>query len=156
MSKSVKLKVPFAIDDEKRLYNPHIAEKGKHYFCPACKDTVILRKGEIKAPHFAHKASETCNQETIIHRIDKQLILQVISDWKAGRIDPPILKRTCEICRKSKDQSLPDKVGCAMLEYRMSDGFVVDVALMVESGPAAKRKDFSFTHFKLQVIGNQN
>ncbi|MCG9132365.1 hypothetical protein J5I95_11845 [Candidatus Poribacteria bacterium] len=73
MSKSVKLKVPFAFDDEKRLYDPHIAEKGKHYFCLACKDTVILRKGEIKTPHFAHKASEICNQETIIHRIAKQL-----------------------------------------------------------------------------------
>ena len=137
MSKNVKLKVPFAFDDEKRLCDPHTAEKGEHYFCPACKDTVILRKGEIKTPHFAHKASETCNQETIIHRIAKQLILQVISDWKAGRIDPPILKRTCEICRKSKDQPLPNKVECAILEYRMSDGFIVDVALMVENEPAA-------------------
>ncbi len=137
MSKSVKLKVPFAFDDEKRLCDPHTAEKERHYFCPACKDTIILRKGEIKAPHFAHKASETCNQETIIHRIAKQLILQVISDWKAGKIDPPILKRTCEICRKPKDQPLPDKVEGAMLEYRMSDGFVVDVALIVENEPAA-------------------
>ena len=111
MSKSVKLRVPFAFDGEKRLYDPQSAEKGKSYFCPACQDTVILRKGKIKTAHFAHKASETCNQETIIHKTAKQLIVDVISDWKSGKIEAPVLKRTCEICRQFKDQPLPDKVG---------------------------------------------
>lgn len=32
MSKSVKLRVPFAFGDEKRLYDPQSAEKGKPYF----------------------------------------------------------------------------------------------------------------------------
>lgn len=137
MSKSVKLRVPLAVDGAERLYNPETAEKGKHYFCPACQDTVILRKGEIKTAHFAHKASETCNQETILHKTVKQRIVEVISDWKSGKIDAPILKRTCEICRKSIDQSLPGKVERAVMEYRMSDGFIVDVALMVENKPAA-------------------
>ena len=137
MSKSVKLRVPFAFDDEKKLYDPETAEKGKRYFCPACQDAVILRKGEIKKAHFAHKVSETCNQETILHKTAKQLIVDAISDWKSDKTDAPVLKRTCEICRKPKDQPLPDKVECAMLEYRMSDGFVVDVVLMVENEPAA-------------------
>ena len=137
MSKSVKLRVPLAFDDEKKLYDPEAAEKGKRYFCPACQDTVILRKGKIKTPHFAHKVSETCNQETIIHKTAKQLIVDVISDWKSDKTNAPVLKRTCEICRQSKDQPLPDKVECAMLEYKMSDGFIVDVALMVENEPAA-------------------
>ena len=137
MSKSVKLRVPFAFDDEKRLYDPQTAEKGKHYFCPACQDTVIFRKGEIKTAHFAHKASETCNQETILHKTAKQRIVEVISDWKSGKIDAPILKRTCEICRKFTDQPLPDKVEYAMLEYRILDGFIVDVALIVENKPVA-------------------
>ena len=137
MSKSMKLRVPFAFDDEEKLHDPQTAERGKHYFCPACRDAVILRKGEIKTAHFAHKASETCNQETILHKTSKQLIVDVISDWKSGKIDAPISKRTCEICRKSTDQPLPDKVESAILEYRMSDGFVVDVALMVENEPTA-------------------
>ena len=137
MSKSAKLRVPFAFDDEERLHAPQTAEKGKPYFCPACQDTVILRKGEIKTAHFAHKASENCNQETILHKTAKQLIVDAISDWKSDKTDAPVLKRTCEICRQSKDQLLPDKVEGAMLEYRMADGFVVDVALMVENEPAA-------------------
>ncbi len=137
MSNRVKLRVPFAFDNEKQLYDPQAAEKGKHYFCPACQDTVILRKGEIKTAHFAHKASETCNQETILHKTAKQLIVQVISDWKLGKTDPPILRRSCEICRKSVDQPLPDKVEYAVLEHRVTNGFVIDVALMVENEPAA-------------------
>ena len=137
MSKSVKLRVPFAFDDEKRLSDPQTAEKEKCYFCPACQDSVILRKGKIKTAHFAHKVSETCNQETILHKTAKQLIVQVVSDWKSGKIDSPILKRICEICRKSTDQLLPDKVERATLEYRVTGGFVVDVALMVANEPAA-------------------
>ena len=76
MSKNVKLRVPFAFDDEKKLCDPETAEKRKRkrYFCPACQDTVILRKGEIKTAHFAHKVSEICNQETILHKTAKQLI----------------------------------------------------------------------------------
>lgn len=97
MSKNQKLKVPFAYDGEKRLYDPQTAEKGKQYFCPACEDSVILRKGEIKIAHFAHKVSETCNQETIIHKIAKQLIFNVISDWKAGKTNSPILKRSAHV-----------------------------------------------------------
>jgi hypothetical protein len=118
-------------------YDPETAKKGKHYFCPACQDTVILRKGEIKTAHFAHKASEICNQETILHKTAKQRIVEVISDWKSGKIDAPVLKRVCEICRKPTNQPLPDKVERAIMEYRMSNGFVVDIALMVENKPAA-------------------
>ena len=112
-------------------------KKEKTISVPACQDTVILRKGEIKTAHFAHRASETCNQETILHKIAKQLIVDIISNWKSDKIDAPILKRRCEICRQFKEQPLPDKVECAMLEYRMFDGFIVDVALMVENKPGA-------------------
>ena len=134
---SGELRVPFAFDDEKRLRAPQTAEKGKPYFCPACEDTVILKKGKIKIAHFAHKASEACHQETILHKIAKQLIVDLISDWKSGKTDAPVLKRKCDICLEAKDQPLPDKVECAILEYRMPDGFIVDVALMVENKPAA-------------------
>lgn len=81
--------------------------------------------------------SETCNQETILHKTAKQFIVDVISDWKSGKTDAPVLKRTCKICQQSKDQSLPDKVECAILEHRMPDGFIVDVALIIENEPAA-------------------
>ncbi|WP_442905345.1 competence protein CoiA [Jeotgalibacillus sp. ET6] len=30
------------------------------YFCPQCSDNVILKVGDLKIPHFSHKASNTC------------------------------------------------------------------------------------------------
>lgn len=63
-----ELHVPLALDSENRLYSPVSAEKGKHYFCPACQELIIFRAGEIRTPHFAHKVGDTCNQETIIHK----------------------------------------------------------------------------------------
>lgn len=32
-----------------------------HYFCPACKSRMIIKRGEIIAPHFAHKARAQCD-----------------------------------------------------------------------------------------------
>lgn len=145
---NAKLRVPFAFDDEERLCVPKTAEKGKHYFCPGCRDTVILKKGEVKAAHFAHKASKTCSQETIVHKTAKNLVVKTISDWKAGKTESPKLRRKCgfkidygplygeETCEETYDQPIPDKVEQAVTEYRMSNGFIADVALMVENEPA--------------------
>jgi len=134
----IPLQIPLALDDEKRLCDPETAEKGKNYYCPSCENSVILKRGDFKIPHFAHKNTDACNQETILHKTAKQLIVEVISEWKSGKIDAPILKRECKTCRRPiDDQSLPDKVEYAVPEYRTSHGFVVDIALMVANEPAA-------------------
>ena len=152
MSQTVKLRVPFAIDDEQRLYNPETAEKGKHYFCPACKEKVILKRGEIKTAHFAHKTSESCNQETITHQTAKQLIQQVVDEWKSGKRDAPMLQRKCvstirdkyTFCSTQVRQPLPEKVERAVLEYSL-DGFRVDVALMDANKPVTAI-EIRYTH----------
>lgn len=79
MAKSVRLKVPFALNNEDRLCTPQQAIKGYDYICPSYQERVILRQGEIKTAHFAHKVSEVCNQETILHKAAKHLIVQTIS-----------------------------------------------------------------------------
>lgn len=126
-----ELRVPFAIDSELKLYSPATAEKSKNYFCPSCGESVILKQGEIRTTHFAHKISDTCNQETITHKTAKLLIQKVIQDWKSGKSNPPTLARACQICHSTINQPLPEKVDKAILEYKLSDGFIIDVALMV-------------------------
>jgi hypothetical protein len=133
----VELKVPFALDSTQVLFNPQLAEKGREYFCPACGDTVILKKGEIKVPHFAHKVSDSCSQETIIHITAKQLVQRAITDWKLGKASSPLVKRQCKVCQTIIEQPLPDKVETASIEHRLSDNFVADVALMVGKQAAA-------------------
>jgi hypothetical protein len=132
-----ELRVPFAVDDEGRLYSPVSAEKGRNYFCPACQEPVIFRQGEIRVAHFAHKVSDTCNQETITHKTAKLLVQKAVHEWKAGKSNSPMLQRVCQICGASGSQPLPDKVDSAILEYRLEDGSVVDVALMVEHSAQA-------------------
>ena len=125
------LVVPFAIDDDERLFTPATAERGKSYFCPACREPIVFRQGKIKVAHFAHKSSGTCSQETIIHVTAKLLIQAAVREWRSGTRNSPTLQRACRICGGSVSRSLPEKVDSAVLEYRLTDGSVADVALMV-------------------------
>ena len=46
--------------DGKRVHidQTHVKEK---YFCPSCGEELIMRKGEIRAHHFAHKPNSVCS-----------------------------------------------------------------------------------------------
>lgn len=125
------MRIPIAINDKSELCSPTIAEKGSPYFCPVCNSQVILKKGDVKVAHFAHKISETCNSETVTHKTATLLIKKVVSDWKSGLGAAPALERECQICEKPMKQPLPDKVDATTLEYKMSDGSIVDIALLV-------------------------
>lgn len=37
------------------------AETGLPYFCPACRDAMIQKRGNINAHHFAHKTGKGCD-----------------------------------------------------------------------------------------------
>lgn len=134
---SNSLKVPFAHNGDHLLVRVEDAERGQQYFCPSCAAPLVFRKGEVKTPHFAHKASDVCTQETIIHRTAKYLIQQVIAAWKSSEAGAPILKRQCQICAQIVDQLLPAKVEEAVVEYRLASGFIADVALLVGGDPEA-------------------
>lgn len=54
------------------------ANREDDFYCPCCKGEVILKKGSIKYPHFAHKSLTTCigysENETFEHLQGKLLI----------------------------------------------------------------------------------
>lgn len=149
-----ELRVPFAVDDEERLYNPTIAEKGKNYFCPACREPVIFKQGEIRTAHFAHKVSETCNQETITHKTAKLLIQKAVDEWKSGKSKSPTLQRACQICGTFISLPLPEKVDSAILEYRLVDGSIADVALIVDD-MAQAAIEIRVTHAVNEIKANR-
>lgn len=37
------------------------AVKNQTYFCPACGDSMIIKRGKIVAPHFSHKGKTNCD-----------------------------------------------------------------------------------------------
>lgn len=149
-----ELLIPFAIDEKEQLYSPKTAEKRMNYFCPACNEPVIFRHGDIKIAHFAHKVSLSCNQETVIHKTAKLLIRRAIEEWKAGKSDSPVLHRECQICGKIISQPLPEKVDSALLEYKLSDGSVADIVLMVE-GTAQAAVEIKVTHAVDEIKANR-
>ena len=38
----------------------------KKYYCRFCGEELILKKGTVKIPHFAHKANSECRMEELI------------------------------------------------------------------------------------------
>ena len=70
-----------AIDIDKNMYvTPSNAIKGNSYKCIECDKKVILKKGKIRIPHFAHYAqTNTCHyydhpNEAQIHKDAKMLM----------------------------------------------------------------------------------
>lgn len=51
-------------------------DKSKKYVCPECGEEVILRKGEINIPHFAHIKDTVCDgcDMTLTHKYAEQIL----------------------------------------------------------------------------------
>ncbi len=79
------------------------ATRNDDFFCPFCKEPLILKKGEIKIHHFAHKPDSTClySGETLEHLSTKLQIYDTLSKYSnvtnlqlelnIGNIRPDIL-----------------------------------------------------------------
>ena len=94
-----------AINKETSNYEyPKMASKQNKYKCPSCDKNVIFRNGKIKAPHYAHKQSESpCfyydkPTESQIHK-DAKMLLKSLLDNKQ-RI---CIRKTCKYCNFEKE-----------------------------------------------------
>lgn len=137
MNNRLALTVPYAYNSEKRLVHAGEANQQDDHWCPACNNRVILRRGAIRTPHFAHAAQGGCrSQETLTHSIAKLLIQQVVTDWVSGQGNVPVIAYQCQGCQKGKifDAPPPDTTTDALLE-RPLDGFRGDVVLYADDTP---------------------
>ena len=69
-----------AIDDAGNRILGDAAERGKTYYCPECHAPVILKRGAVKIPHFAHAPDTPCEYgrgEGMRHLLMK---------WHVGRL----------------------------------------------------------------------
>ena len=66
-----------AIDLNNNNYLAWEADKNNNYLCPVCKSALLLRKGQIRVHHFAHKPPVNCiygsGESEIHYRIKKEL-----------------------------------------------------------------------------------
>ena len=68
------LQIPYAYSSNKIPISPEVAEKGQNFSCPICDSEVILKRGEVRRPHFAHKPDTGCSGEGVRHKVAKQMI----------------------------------------------------------------------------------
>ena len=68
------LQIPYAYTSNKLPMSPEVAEKGQNFLCPICDNEVVLKRGKVRRPHFAHKPDTGCSGEGVRHRVAKQMI----------------------------------------------------------------------------------
>ncbi len=99
---------------------PCNADKKNKYICPDCSKDLIFKKGEVKAPHFAHYSEkEPCNyynhpSESQIHK-DAKLLLKSLLEQRKNIIIEKQCYAGCNLTEYSIEYSETSK---AELEHR--------------------------------------
>ncbi|AEV28682.1 competence protein [Sphaerochaeta pleomorpha str. Grapes] len=137
MAKQYGLLIKWALDRNNLIKTPDTAERGEHYRCPLCKESVIFRKGKIRVPHFAHKKNVQCTLERIRKIVAQYKMVEVFSDWKNSTGEKPQFLRRCGICQKWSFQNLSDKVDAIDSDFPLSDGASADLVLKSKDIPVA-------------------
>jgi predicted RNA-binding Zn-ribbon protein involved in translation (DUF1610 family) len=114
------------------------AEPGVVYHCPGCSSELLLRRGEIRRPHFAHRGGEGCAPESTLHRAAKERLTRVVVEWTSGDGPRPCIARACprSTCDGGIVQDLPENITHAAEEVRLPGGQIADVVLFRGDEPA--------------------
>lgn len=97
---------------------PQHARKSQKYKCPDCNMLLIFKKGDIKKPHFSHKANFNCTyydhpSENQLHKDAKNRLAQWIKDKKKIKI-------------KTKCNSCNGKCTTKKLKYNNNDKVIIE------------------------------
>lgn len=129
---------PVALDENGKRVSIDDAHVGGKYTCICCKSPMLARKGEIRTPHFAHKAdNSSCLYDNYLHFELEKLLYKRITE-----------RDGIAIIHNGKRIVLSDYEKCEK-EHRVGR-FVPDIYLVVEgieyfleicvSNPCSKEK----------------
>ena len=120
---------------------PSNASKDKTYQCAECKQRVILRKGEIRRPHFAHYSKRECSyyehpSESQIHKDAKYRLAEILKQKSLVSIGWQCQNTKC-IGSNHDEVDIEYKDGDEVIvEYRSPDkSYIADVALVNNGKP---------------------
>ena len=120
------LKVPLGLSLEGEYVTPKDALKGEEYFCPSCEETLVLKKGELRAKHFSHPANSSCSQESILHKTAKYLVRKsIVENYEIGK-EIKIIS-DCSCCNREFEESLEANTFSGAEEEKNIGEFVCDV-----------------------------
>jgi len=105
MNKLINLGAIYELSKQYEL--PFLSNKINKYICPDCNQKVMLKKGKIKKPHFAHfKSTNKCNYyehvgESQLHKYAKELMKYVLLNKKC------VVIQKCAKCGEQHKFELP-------------------------------------------------
>jgi hypothetical protein len=145
-------RLPRALDAQGRLVAPELANKGEVHTCPACERPVILRRGEKKRAHFAHRPCPdgSCGLESVLHMTAKLMVAGAVRAWLAKEAERPVFLRACAGlrtsygCGNAVEHRLPH-VDDVLVERNTSDGLRPDMVLVKDGTHVAAIEIFA-TH----------
>lgn len=121
------------------------AEKGQPYECLICNQILVLRKGQRKRPHFAHKVlSANCSPETALHHSFKTLLCEKIQEH-LDRQSSLKIEWDCSYCHRKHEGNLLKKAIEVRLEYEIGD-CQPDIALLDPSSKVVAVIEVVVTH----------
>lgn len=130
-----ELLVPYGADANQRLVRAAEAQRGIEYRCPQCDGLLVLRAGDVKITHFAHKANTDCSGETLLHQIAKRLVAQVVNECTTSASKRLAMSCMCTRCNRAFQSSMSAKAfSRAEIEKRIGP-FVCDVVAFRDSEP---------------------
>ena len=84
------------------------AQRGRSHFCFGCDREMVIRRGHIRRPHFAHKAGFVqCKRDNTLHEAAKAFICHGFLHAVAAGVEYPV-GYPCERCK------IPIKVNVAI------------------------------------------
>ena len=100
------------------------------FYCPGCKDQVILKVGAIKTPHFAHLHHSSCEQshepETFLHLLGKSRLYSFLQQQQLSpRLEHylPDIKQRADLLVANKALEFQCSVLTAEQVSRRSSGY---------------------------------
>lgn len=115
------------------------------YCCVCCDSEMILRKGEVLRPHFAHKTLSECSAESAMHKAGKQLLGQFLISQRELRIIKTC-RRSC--CRQEEILQVDDTVFVweeKAFSYR-GKRIIPDLSIVDENGTLLVALEILHTH----------
>ena len=130
------LQIPYAYTPNKTPMSPEVAEKGQDFSCPLCENEVVLKRGDVRRPHFAHKPDTGCSGEGVRHKVAKQMIYVMYLQTVRSPMMSVTTFRRCPNCSQGVLLSQTpqyDDVACEVDVGRHR----IDVALLRDGKPVS-------------------
>ena len=122
------LRLPYALTSLERLVSADDANRDEQHYCPNCGKAVTLRRGDVRKAHFAHRSGTDCKPESVIHKIAKRLIGEVININAMSNDQVITIERECENCGLPAAQDLAPGTFTSSSEEEWVGTYKVDVA----------------------------